>query len=110
MLLLAQPLVTGGLLAYKGLELENAGYNHQRHVTSGDSDELKYVGHAHLGVSLLKRWLGSRTITPFCPKARGWWREATPTPGINRHLKLIAEGDPNVPQDLQPWLWNRPQR
>ena len=48
-------VVTDGLLAYNGLE--DAGYKHERHVTSGDSAELEHVGHAHLVVSLLKRWL-----------------------------------------------------
>ena len=48
-------IVTDGLLAYKGLE--GAGFRHERHVPSGDHEELEHVGHAHLVVSLLKRWL-----------------------------------------------------
>jgi transposase-like protein len=49
-------VVTDGLLAYKGLE--DAGFKHERHVTSGDPEALEHVGHAHLVVSLLKRWIG----------------------------------------------------
>lgn len=48
-------IVTDGLLAYKSLE--KAGFKHERHRTSGDPEELEQLGHAHLVVSLLKRWL-----------------------------------------------------
>lgn len=48
-------IVTDGLLAYK--RLKTLGFKHERHVTSDDSEALSQVGHAHLVVSLLKRWL-----------------------------------------------------
>ena len=48
-------IVTDGLLAYKGLK--KAGYKHERHVTSGNPKALENLDHAHLIVSLLKRWL-----------------------------------------------------
>jgi transposase-like protein len=48
-------IVTDGLLAYNGLK--NAGYMHERYITSGDPKALENVEQAHLIVSLLKRWL-----------------------------------------------------
>lgn len=48
-------VVTDGLPAYKGLK--DAGFTHERHFTRDSPDELEQIGHAHLVVSLLKRWL-----------------------------------------------------
>jgi transposase-like protein len=48
-------IVTDGLMVYKGLQ--GAGFQHERHVNSGDLEAMDHVGHVHLVVSLLKRWL-----------------------------------------------------
>lgn len=58
--------VPAGLSVYD--KLSAAGFNHRPHVVTTDADAaLRQLGHVHLVISLLKRWLGGThqgAVTP----------------------------------------------